>query len=45
VDDDNNSNIFQLTTGNIEVAKDLVKIELLAFWPYQLDVKEIKCPL
>jgi hypothetical protein len=45
VDDDNNLNIFQMITRNIEPTKDLVKSELLVFQHYQVDVKEIKCPL
>jgi hypothetical protein len=44
VDDNNSLNIFQMILGIIEPAKDLVKKELLVFWSYQVDVKEMKCP-
>jgi hypothetical protein len=44
VDDDNNLDIFQMTIGNIELTKKFVKKELLVFWHYLVDVKEIKCP-
>jgi hypothetical protein len=35
--------IFEQTTSTIELAKKLVKRELLVFKRYQLDVKDIKC--
>ncbi len=44
MDDDNNWNIFQMTTVNTEPTKELGKRELLGFWCYQVDVKEIKTP-
>ncbi len=42
---DNNLDIFQMTTRSIELTKELVQRELLIFQHYQVDVKEIKCPL
>jgi hypothetical protein len=45
VDDDINLYIFQITTGNTKSTKKLVKRELLVFRCYQVDLKEIKCPL
>jgi hypothetical protein len=45
VDDDNILDILKMTLGSTKLTKDLVKIELLVFWHYQVDVKEIKCPL
>ncbi len=44
VDDDNNLDIFQMTIGSTELTKGFVKKELLVFWHYRVDVKEIKCP-
>jgi hypothetical protein len=43
--DDNILDIFQMITKNIKPTKKLVKRELLVFRHYQVDVKEIKCPL
>jgi hypothetical protein len=40
-----NQNIFERTASTSEPAKELVKRELLVFRRYQLDVKNIKCPL
>jgi hypothetical protein len=37
--------IFEQTTSISELAEELVKRELLVFKRYQLDVKDIKCPL
>jgi hypothetical protein len=37
--------IFEQTTSTSEPTKELVKIKLLVFKKYQLDVKNIKCPL
>jgi hypothetical protein len=34
MDDDNNWNIFQMTTVNTEPTKELGKRELLGFWCY-----------
>jgi len=46
MDDDNKLYIFQMITKSIiELAKKLVKRELLVFQYYQVDVKEIKCSL
>jgi hypothetical protein len=45
VDDDNNLDIFQLITNSTKLAKELFKEEMLIFQCYQVDVKEIKCPL
>jgi hypothetical protein len=45
VGDDNNLDIFQMTSRNTKPTKKLVKKVLLVFRHYQMDVKEIKCPL
>jgi hypothetical protein len=37
--------IFEQTASISELAEELVKRELLVFRRYQLDVKDIKCPL
>jgi hypothetical protein len=37
--------IFEQTTNINELAKEIIKRELLIFRHYQLDVKDIKCPL
>jgi hypothetical protein len=44
VDDDSSLDVFQMTIGNIEPTKKLVKRKLLVFWHYQVDVKETECP-
>jgi hypothetical protein len=41
---DCNLNIFEQTTNTSEPVEELVKMELLVFRKYQLDVKDIKCP-
>jgi hypothetical protein len=45
VDEDCNLDIFERTTNTSEPTKELVNKELLIFKRYQVDVKEIKCPL
>ncbi len=40
-----NQNIFEQVTDINELAEELVKGELLVFNRYQLDIKDIKCPL
>jgi hypothetical protein len=37
--------IFEQTASTSELAKELVKRKLLVFKRYQMDVKDIKCPL
>jgi hypothetical protein len=37
--------IFEHTASTSEPTKELMKRELLIFKKYQLDVKDIKCPL
>jgi hypothetical protein len=37
--------IFEQTASTNELTKELVKMELLVFKRYQLDIKDIKCPL
>jgi hypothetical protein len=37
-------NIFEQIVNTSEIAKEIVKRELLIFRRYQLDVKNIKCP-
>jgi hypothetical protein len=38
-------NIFEQTANTNEPAEELVKMELLVFRRYQLDAKDIKCPI
>jgi hypothetical protein len=45
LEQDCNLDIFEQTANTNEPAKELVKSELLVFKRYQLDVKDIKCPL
>jgi hypothetical protein len=40
-----NLNIFEQTANTNEPAEELVKMELLVFRRYQLDAKDIKCPI
>jgi hypothetical protein len=40
-----NFDIFEQIANTRELVKELVKRELLIFKRYQLDVKDIKCPL
>ncbi len=44
-DEDLNLDIFQWTTSTSEPSKELVTKELLIFRNYQVDPKDIKCPL
>jgi hypothetical protein len=44
-DEDFNLNNFQWTTSTSEPSKELVTRELLIFKHYQVDPKDIKCPL
>jgi len=44
-DEDSNLDIFQWTTSTSEPSKELVTMELLIFRHYQVDPKDIKCPL
>jgi hypothetical protein len=37
--------IFQMRVKSSEPTKELAKRELLILWSFQMDVKEIKCPL
>jgi hypothetical protein len=43
--EDYNLDIFKQIASTSELAKELVKRELLLFKRYQLDIKEINCPL
>ncbi len=43
--DDSGLDIFQMIARNTKPTKKLVKRELLVFRHYEVDVKEIKCPL
>jgi hypothetical protein len=45
VDEDCSLDIFEQTTNTSEPTKELVNKELVIFKQYQVDVKEIKCPL
>jgi hypothetical protein len=44
-DEDSSLDIFQQTTSTSEPSKELVTKELLIFKHYQVDPKNIKCPL
>ncbi len=45
VEVDNNLDIFEMTTSISELVTNLVNRELLSFRHYQVDFKDIKCPL
>jgi hypothetical protein len=45
VDEDYSLDMFEHTTNTNEPTKELVNKKLLIFKQYQVDVKEIKCPL
>jgi hypothetical protein len=42
---DNSLDIFEMTTNTSEPLMELINKELLIFKCYQMDVKNIKCPL
>jgi hypothetical protein len=43
--EENNLDFFEMTTNTIEPVIELVNKELLIFKRFQVDPKEIKCPL
>jgi hypothetical protein len=45
VEKDMNLDIFEMTTSTSDPTTKLVNKELLIFTRYQVDVKDIKCPL
>jgi hypothetical protein len=45
VEDDKNLDIFEMTTNTNDPTTKLVNRELLIFRCYQVDDKDIKCPL
>jgi len=45
VEKDRSLDIFEMTSSTSELATELVNKELLIFRHYQVDVKDIKCPL
>jgi hypothetical protein len=45
VEKDNNLDIFEMTANTIEPTLELINRQLLIFKRYQMDVKDIKCPL
>jgi hypothetical protein len=45
VEEDMSLDIFEMTTNTSDPTMKLVNIELLIFRCYQMDVKDIKCPL
>jgi hypothetical protein len=45
IEKDNSLDIFEMTTNTIEPTMELMNRELLIFKRYQMDVKDIKCPL
>jgi hypothetical protein len=42
---ENSLDIFEMTANTIEPTMKLINRELLIFKRYQMDVKDIKCPL
>jgi len=45
IDEHRNLNMFEMMVTTNKLAKELVNQELLIFCKYQLDAKNIKCPL
>jgi hypothetical protein len=45
VGEDNNLDIFEMIANTSEPATKLINKKLLIFMHYQMDVKDIKCPL
>jgi hypothetical protein len=45
VEENKSLDIFEMTASTSELAMKLVNKELLIFKHYQVDVKDIKCPL
>jgi hypothetical protein len=45
VEEDKSLNIFEMTTNTSEPTMELVNRELLIFRLYQVNVKDMKCPL
>jgi len=45
VEEDMSLDIFEMTTNTSDLTMELVNRELLIFSRYQVDVKNIKCPL
>jgi hypothetical protein len=45
VEKDNSLDIFEMTANTIELTIEMMNKELLIFKHYQMDVKDIKCPL
>jgi hypothetical protein len=45
IDEENNLDIFEMFVGTNESTKEVVNKELLMFRRFQVDVKEIQCPL
>jgi hypothetical protein len=45
VEEDKSLDIFEMIVSTSELATKLANIELLIFKHYQVDVKDIKCPL
>jgi hypothetical protein len=44
-DEESSLDIFEISAGTNEPTKDVVNKELLMFRRFQVDVKDIKCPL
>jgi hypothetical protein len=45
IDEENSLDIFEMYDGTSEPTKEVVNKELLMFRRFQVDVKEVKCPL
>jgi hypothetical protein len=45
IDEESSLDIFEMSIGTNEPTKEVVKKELLMFRRFQVDVKDMKCPL
>jgi hypothetical protein len=45
IDEESSLDIFEIFAGTNEPTKDVVNKELLMFRRFQMDVRDIKCPL
>jgi hypothetical protein len=45
VEEDNNLDIFEMTTNTIDLTMELINKELLILKCYQVGIKDFKCPL
>jgi hypothetical protein len=45
IDEESSLDIFEMYVGTNELTKEVVNKELLMFKRFQMDVKDIKCPV